>query len=882
MSYIIFVDPITFKINKISTNVASTKIKNALDAIASKISTSDPVEAIRKFNEEFYNLLRNEESIFSTMPSDTRFPGFMSSLADHLLMTSAYAVALAEQAIRKNISLAEEYPENSKIHEILNDRKNIKHIIRFAALMHDIGKPQIKHHKETAKIVKDLLIKMNFDQTLASSIAQMASRHHYGKKYEDSEKPHTRVEWIIAYADKLSVQDRSMIPKRPIETKDAFNWLKANTKNLGNKAIKSLIEVAEFFDKNASALEKGKVDRNLVPDALVEKDLVTKLRMENELSGENRINLGKKPLAILLLETSGIQSFISRSEALKYLQGSSALLEEAINRAAEVIGDMLAPETIIYVGGGALLAIVPAEGYNEILSKAIDAFRKVAGEQVSLKKVPKEAATFSMFDIKNGLLPIWQEWTKTTQVDLRDLVLISPGFIYKYLTINSIRQSGKIPEFSTKPNDVCEICYSEPPHKPNNMKRYLKIVRRFEPDRTDLSIGESCYNVLSFQYDVIDEEKHILSVKKGSCNINKPKFKIGALETLYKAIKILCEKLPDLGVEKVEYEVSHFNDIYSYKAGNSEKASYPLAVIAGDGDNFGSIKEEMTNFTLLKYISDKFKMAIQDTLAKTLADILVEQIKLNNKNGSKSINLKLPFRLIYVGGDDFLLALDPRAIPKFIVGLRRYMNEFFGEATSKYKKSPDEPLSRQFLGISMGITIGKTNSPLFLMLESVRALESEAKRYSKTWQARNKPLFGSEITVAMHRFANVPNKQEIVDKYTKIINKYSVTGWPRIGAEIIENEGIFDITKKLLKRDIKANTIKNYLDLNEQNIIGIDIVLNYAAARLKNDKKKSEGYLILNKAFFSKYKDIKNAIITSDLHEIMKIINDDPLFLEGL
>ncbi len=872
-SKIIFVDPITFEISENDPEKAAEKIKSVIKRIASEIKSSDPIKAITEFSEKFYEELINKDSIFSKIPSDTRYPGFMSSLADHLIMTSAFAVALAEQAISENINLADGY-ENTKLHQILSDNKNIKQIVRFIALLHDIGKPLPKHYQKTNEIIKELLTSMKFDEKLASIIALSASRHHYGRYYQDYDKPHTRLEWILAYADKLAVQDRSSIPKRPKEANAALKWLKEST-NLTEDQVKALNEIVEFFDNNADKLENEKIDRNNVPDSLIEKDLSKKLELESEIR-KDRLNLGEKPLAVLLLETAGIQSFISLSEAMKYLQGSSAILEKAMNAAAQAVAKELVPESIVYVGGGSLFAIVPASKYEKILNKAIKAFRKIAGDRPSLKIVPEDYAKFTMFDIKNGPLFVWQAWNNMKKVDTRDMILVSTGFIYKYLTIHSARQLGHIPKFSTGPDDVCKICYSEESVDPKNKKEYEKIVKYFKEDDKDFKIGESCYEVLKFQKGLSKDKSDIIK------NPENLKHNIGALETLSKTMKILRKKLEEMKIrQNISYNIPYLDNVYSFINDGDGSKSYPMAIIAGDGDNFGSIKEEMTNFTQYKYISDKFKTAIQDTLAKTLADILLRQIEINNYPEK----LTLPFQIIYVGGDDFLLVLDPRAIPLFISGLKKHLSEFFGDTKTKYTKNKEQPLSRQFLGISMGIAIGKSNSPLFLMLESVRLLEAKAKEYSKAWQSKHKPLFGSEITVALHRFANVPNKQEVIEKFTSKIGDSNITTWPMIGEEILNSKGIFQKTKELLKYGLNANDLKSYLKLNERNIIGVEIVLNYAAARNKkknqNENEKWKGYNELSKSIFIT-KNNSKAITIYDIHELMKIINNNPEFLEGI
>ncbi|MEM3587478.1 MAG: hypothetical protein QXO71_09180, partial [Candidatus Jordarchaeaceae archaeon] len=155
------VDPITFKITKIDDpnpweNYTRKFLNRVKQNIEKQIAGKSTIERLKILNDEIVKLLDSEDCEWSQIPSDTRFPGFFSSLSDHAIATSAIGVAIAAELWNKKVDLASEYG-SSELSGLLKDKKGLIEVIRTLCLLHDSGKPLFDHREGTRKAVEDLL-----------------------------------------------------------------------------------------------------------------------------------------------------------------------------------------------------------------------------------------------------------------------------------------------------------------------------------------------------------------------------------------------------------------------------------------------------------------------------------------------------------------------------------------------------------------------------------------------------------------------------------------------------------------------------------------------------------------------------------------------------
>nr|MDO8116805.1 hypothetical protein [Candidatus Sigynarchaeota archaeon] len=156
----IHVNPLTMYIDRIPSERINQykervllKINNAIQDIQAR----NPIELLANLNDEFVDILLSDTDYdWKKFPSDTRFPGFFSDLADHTLATSAAGIALAMELHAAGVDFLDDY-KDSAFKDLL-DRDGILQVIRFGCLFHDIGKPVIDKHDELTKdFVKRLL-----------------------------------------------------------------------------------------------------------------------------------------------------------------------------------------------------------------------------------------------------------------------------------------------------------------------------------------------------------------------------------------------------------------------------------------------------------------------------------------------------------------------------------------------------------------------------------------------------------------------------------------------------------------------------------------------------------------------------------------------------
>ncbi|MBS7645095.1 HD domain-containing protein, partial [Candidatus Bathyarchaeota archaeon] len=361
MEELTLVDPLTFEIKKVPYRDSWKQytyrfLNEAVQEIRGELKGKDDVGKLKIICD--YLVEELPRSYWSEIPAQNSFPGFFSSLADHAIATSTIGVALAVECRLEGIDFAKEY-KGKELESLLNDAAGLIQVVRLACLLHDAGKPLQDHELKTREVVEKFLSDMGFG-ALSKELAELASKHHYGAGSEHP--PTTMLEWVIAYADKVAVQDRSTISPDPKGLAEALRKLHLDTKD------KRILEVAETLEAE-SPLKPEKLSQTM--RLLLPVDEEYRKTLDRELlNAPGRLKIDEKPLAVLLLEAQGIQDIVRRSEALKGLMGYSAMVELGMEEAADVIRNRLAPESIVFIGGGSLLAIVPSGLFEEIKKEA--------------------------------------------------------------------------------------------------------------------------------------------------------------------------------------------------------------------------------------------------------------------------------------------------------------------------------------------------------------------------------------------------------------------------------------------------------------------------------------------------------------------------------
>ncbi|MEM3019694.1 MAG: HD domain-containing protein, partial [Candidatus Bathyarchaeia archaeon] len=739
MEELTLVDPLTFEIKKVPYRDSWKQytyrfLNEAVQEIRGELKGKDDVGKLKIICD--YLVEELPRSYWSEIPAQNSFPGFFSSLADHAIATSTIGVALAVECRLEGIDFAKEY-KGKELESLLNDAAGLIQVVRLACLLHDAGKPLQDHELKTREVVEKFLSDMGFG-ALSKELAELASKHHYGAGSEHP--PTTMLEWVIAYADKVAVQDRSTISPDPKGLAEALRKLHLDTKD------KRILEVAETLEAE-SPLKPEKLSQTM--RLLLPVDEEYRKTLDRELlNAPGRLKIDEKPLAVLLLEAQGIQDIVRRSEALKGLMGYSAMVELGMEEAADVIRNRLAPESIVFIGGGSLLAIVPSGLFEEIKKEASRKYSEfVKGAGVLKAPFDREPVSFSLYELKNGPGFAWSAFVSYPG----ELSPRSFGQVFN-IAMQTLEPCEAVDpvggELRLKPSGLCTVC-------------------RMEEGLSTSPDGERLGQVCKQAYDVRNRIMEILQkpvpmgegpaggrLRGGDPKLNK----LPIVSVTWRSIEKLSERIREnaalseaLKGKTLTYNLVSTIDHLGRQMERALKASqgggvettreveevYDIAVIKGDGDNFGMIKSSMVNLTGYRHVSNLFKEVIEEGLAEALSAVMLRQIELSLKGDGDNFSFEYPFLIIYAGGDDFLLLLDAPASLIFLESFNRYLERRFKASRNDYALG----CSTQFLGVSLGLAVMRNRMPIYAALEAVEELEDKAKKDGKTRTEK----FGSRI-----------------------------------------------------------------------------------------------------------------------------------------
>ncbi|ABL78688.1 HD domain-containing protein [Thermofilum pendens] len=277
------------------------------------------------FGREAYE---NVYRLWVAFPADTR-PGYnTSSLAAHLLMTSALAWALAY--------------ESGKTEE---ERRREAAVARVAALLHDIGKavdPE-RHAEESARIAEYLLKGIVGDEVLARVVGEVRE-HHAREGYV------SRADRLASAADRLAkVVDRAI--------GDRVSRMEG--------LVGGRRDDWGFWRRLYERLDDLKREGLAREDPVKE---LTELFLERaEEAAENvrkeEKEEGVKGLTLLLFDVGSIQEFVYRSMELRVVAAASLLVDfvtySYLPLYLRANGVRVPPEAFLYSGGGILLMLLP-------------------------------------------------------------------------------------------------------------------------------------------------------------------------------------------------------------------------------------------------------------------------------------------------------------------------------------------------------------------------------------------------------------------------------------------------------------------------------------------------------------------------------------------
>jgi len=694
---------------------------------------------------------------------------------------------------------------------------------------------------------------------------------------DEEYQPKTKLEWIVAFADKISsTQDRG-ISGEFTRLLEPYVWLlRVESSN------ESIGKIVEFIE----SIESHNIDKikNFINDEIIYTTIPINFkeieRIDDKIFNASRI-IGNIKLGVLCIEVAGIKKFITASDYRKYISGASALIDDALNEAKREIEKRLCPECIIYAKGGTLLAIIPLSYFKEIKERTCRIFEEKT-KVVSLK-LPK-SVEFELWELKYG-----PRIYKTEDVNIETSLKLAEKRNFGSV-VSSVMNSLEITEEVSNPEiirvgEICPVCHE-----------YRKSDHEHLIDNKNEKVCERCH--LAIEEDgKLREEKEVIYI-----NLEKeqPEVEVVAMESkpdishtriIKRVGEILKSKLRNnlvvaefksRGVSRICFApVKTWNCIGRQHLGkdypkDQEECDevYNIAFIKGDGDNFGKIKSTMPSITLYRQISKLFEDVIEGSIAAALSEVIIKQLEIKLKKDVKdSLMLELPFDVIFVGGDDFLVLIDAAFIFVFLMAFRESLQKRLGERKDKFDKKENEPLSIIPLGVSMGIAIVKNRMPIKSTLDVLDDLLRRSKQKSKS----EADGFGGEIFVSLKKFESIPTRDEVkeVFDYTYGV-KY--TQFPMSGKDLVNFIG--DL-RFFAQREASPNWIKGVFG-DGGSPIDSYVNLLYRLARTDKGTKEREMLERIERMHRDELEHVERFVFKHiDIAESLEIVSGR-LNLEGL
>lgn len=139
------------------------------------------------------------------------------------------------------------------------------------------------------------------------------------------------------------------------------------------------------------------------------------------------------------------------------------------------------------------------------------------------------------------------------------------------------------------------------------------------------------------------------------------------------------------------------------------------AAIYGDGNNFGAIVQNVGNLAQMMYFSRKVRSASKDALYLAL----------------KEADIGTRFEIVAIGGDDIFTIVPG----EYAIDISIRLIELFNDSFKNYSAAENENMYGATL--SVGVCIGKYNTPIRLMLEHAEELLTSAKEISRVNSIKN-------------------------------------------------------------------------------------------------------------------------------------------------
>ncbi|MCG2737286.1 MAG: HD domain-containing protein [Candidatus Methanoperedenaceae archaeon] len=359
-----------------------------LDVLIEEIIKGFRGNTLEDIANNLYEILKCS-NFYENICSDSRLP--VCSLFHHSKNTAGIAVCLAVQKADMMPDFKKKCLEQYGITVAGNySERDFKALIRIGSLLHDIGKPRSftsqktnqpfhYHTTQTEEILNNILEKVQPDivskYELKKILPKMAAKHHSRDRETVLENMIGKADMIASGADRI------------YDVECTYDGSKVNVRSLDRifpHEINFDAGDVQCLDGQHTEIigYKGTAQRNVKPkssddtlmlfkDSIVNGGTIHYSGLEAHISGT---------IGLLALDIMQIQEYINEADKLPMLRGGSAIVEDSLDKAHQIISKEVCPEAVLFKGGGNLLAFVPSdtEIQNELKKAIIDGVRKIS------------------------------------------------------------------------------------------------------------------------------------------------------------------------------------------------------------------------------------------------------------------------------------------------------------------------------------------------------------------------------------------------------------------------------------------------------------------------------------------------------------------------
>jgi hypothetical protein len=578
-----------------------------------------------------YEEVSKPDSKYRKVLADTRVSYI--TLLDHSLLTSGIAVACVKELFLRGKSTLE-----LSGHDIAEDEAIAS--VRIASLFHDYGKvneTHIGHIERGVDYARSWLGEKGIGGVIRELILKEIERHHLRKN------PESLLEKIVCLADSIASGG-----DRPVSSDDGTDSPK----------IIDLKTYDEIFKFTQGTIE-----------------------LEKEIFGE------RNGLALILGDTDRIKSYVYETTKLPAIRGASEILNNLnLEKTKEIFSKHLAPECLIYNGGGSFLGIAPVSLADTIKSEIEKAYL----DETSICTISIVIKPLSYLNFARGIEPYVEEGFSPISKNAKG--------IGKWLLESHFGKELKFKEKKGFGEFVQNLA-----HELKREKETKEKVPFFEV----LPIAERC------QYcgkRATEESDKVGTDEFKVCSICKKNVDNGRKDRtiLLDRFKNWIEKNYDVNEEiKKAIPCPDLDRIGDY-----------IAFIYADGNEIGETFSKVRSVSSYRHFSEGLKEATENAIFEALYSGLS-----SNPTRKDGANTYFPFEILNIGGDDVAVLVPAPFSWKVAL---KFLEEF-EERTKELAKE----LGKEKFTSSCGILIAKSSYPMHYTERLAEGLLKKAKKKAK-------------------------------------------------------------------------------------------------------------------------------------------------------